>query len=76
MTTNQGQGVLAAASAVPAARRIFPNGLAGSGVTHQAPCGSHVAVRPYPGLRLACAVTPYREGRCPVMPRYAPPGRS
>jgi len=32
MTTNQGQGVLAAASAVPVSRRISPNGLAGPGV--------------------------------------------
>ena len=76
MTTNQGQGILAAASAVPVPRRISPNGLAGPGVTHRAPRGSHVAVRPYPGLRLACAVTPYREERCLLMPRYTPPGRS
>lgn len=76
MTTNQGQSVLAAASAVPVSRHISPNGFAGPGVTHRAPCGAHVAVRPYPGLRLACAVTPYREGRCLFMPRYAPPGRS
>jgi hypothetical protein len=76
MTTNRGQGVLAAAPAARRSRRISPNGLAGPGVTHQAPAGLHVAVQPYPGRRLACAVTPYREGRCPVMPRYAPPGRS
>ena len=76
MTTNGGQDVLAAASAVHLPCRISPNGLAGPGVTHQAPVGPHVAVQPYPGRRLACAVTPYREGRCPVMPRYAPPGRS
>jgi hypothetical protein len=34
------------------------------------------AVRPYPGLRPACTVTPYREDRCLLMPRYAQPGRS
>lgn len=76
MTTNRGQGVLAAASAVRLSCRISPSGPAGTGVTHLGPCGSHVAVRPYPGRRLACAVTPYREGRCLLMPRYAPPGRS
>jgi len=76
MTTNRGQGILAAAPAARRSRRISPNGLAGPGVTHRAPRRSHVAVRPYPGRRLACAVTPYREGRCLLMPRYAPPGRS
>jgi len=76
MTTNRGQGVLAAAPAVRRSRRTSPNGLAGPGATHQDPAGPHVAVQPYPGRRLACAVTPYRVGRCPVMPRYAPPGRS
>jgi len=76
MTTNRDQGTLAAAPAARRSRRSSPNGLAGPGVTHQAPVEPHVAVQPYPGWRLACAVTPYREGRCPVMPRYAPPGRS
>ena len=76
MTTNRGQGVLAAASAVRLSCRISPNGLIGPDVTHRGPCGSQVAARPYPGWRLACAVTPYREGRCLLMPRYAPPGRS
>jgi len=56
MTTNRSQGVLAAAPAARRSRRISPNGLAGPGVTHQAPVGPHVAVQPYPGRRLACAV--------------------
>src|SRR5512142_2876695 len=71
MTTNRDRGILATASAVRLPCRISPNGLTGPGVTHRGPRGSHVAVRPHPGWRLACAVTPYREGRCLLMPRYA-----
>ena len=52
-------------------------GLAGPGVTRRELLhGLPVAVGPYPGLRSACTVTPYREERCLLMPRYAQPGRS
>ena len=76
MTTNRGQGVLAAAPPVRLSRRISPNGHAESGATRLALPQPHVAAWPYPGQRLARAVTPYREERCLSMPRYARPGRA
>jgi hypothetical protein len=46
------------------------------GVTRRDLSGLLVAAGRYPGLRPACTVTPYREDRCLLMPRYAQPGRS
>jgi hypothetical protein len=57
-------------------RRFYRIGLAGFGVTRRDPRRLPVAVGPHPGPRSACTVTPYREDRCLLMPRYAQPGRS
>jgi hypothetical protein len=57
-------------------RRFYLISPADSGVTRRDPRGLPVAVGPYPGPRPACTVTPYREDRCLLMPRYAQPGRS
>ena len=56
--------------------RVYLIGLAGRGVTRRDRHGLPVAVGPHPGPRPACTVTPYREERCLLMPRYAQPGRS
>ncbi len=56
--------------------RFYPVSLADSGVTRRDPRGLPVAVGPYPGPRPACTITPYREDRCLLMPRYTQPGRS
>jgi hypothetical protein len=57
-------------------RRFYRIGLAGFGVTHRDSRRLPVAVGLYRGPRPACTVTPYREDRCLLMPRYAPPGCS
>jgi hypothetical protein len=73
MTTNRDRGTVRAL--VRLSRRVSSTGRAGSGATRRELHGLLVA-GPYPGLRPACTVTPYREERCLLMPRYAPRGRS
>jgi hypothetical protein len=74
MTTNRSRG--AARPLVRLSRRVSPTGLPGPGATRRDLHRLLVVARPYPGLRPACTVTPYREERCLPMPRYTPPGRS
>jgi hypothetical protein len=88
MTTNRDRGALRAATltveplaAGPTVRltglsRFYLIDRADYGVTRRDLRGLPVAVGPHPGPRSACTVTPYREDRCLLMPRYAQPSRS
>lgn len=76
MTTNGDRRTRAAGTPVRLSRRFPLIGLAGPGVTRRNLHGLLVAAGPYPGPRPACTVTPYREERCLLMPRYARSGRT
>ena len=73
MTINKDRDVVRAL--VRLSRRPSPTRLAGPGAIRRHLHGLLVVAGPYPGLRLACTVTPHREERCLPMPRYAPPDR-
>ena len=73
MTTNRSRGAVRPLVRRPS--RISPTGLAGPGAIRRGLYGLLVATGPYPGLRLACTVTPHREERCLPMPKYTPPDR-
>jgi hypothetical protein len=86
MTTNRDRGApraarpavrpLVAERPTGLSRRFYLTSLASSGATRRKLPGLPLAVGPYPGLRPVYTVTPYREDRCLLMPRYAQPGRS
>jgi hypothetical protein len=86
MTTNRDRGApraahlavgpLAAGRPAGLSRRFYLISLTSSGATRRELPGLPVAVGPYPGPRPAYTVTPYREDRCLLMPRYAQSGRS